>query len=73
MNGRAYFSSSSGQWIKRHKNDFYVKLSKENDLRSRAAYKFIEINEKYKFIRAKDLILGIMGFLINFIYDWNIC
>ncbi|UAT43313.1 RlmE family RNA methyltransferase [Anaplasmataceae bacterium AB001_6] len=39
-------TDSSTKWISRHINDPYVKSSKKEDYRSRAAYKLLEISEK---------------------------
>ena len=35
-------------WVTKHKKDPFVKKSKEDNYRSRAVYKLIEINNKYK-------------------------
>lgn len=37
-------------WINRHVNDPYVKSATTDNLRSRSAYKLIEINDKYKIL-----------------------
>lgn len=39
------------QWIRRHINDPYVKLSQKEGYRSRAVYKLLEINEKDQLLR----------------------
>ncbi len=39
---------SSTRWLQRQLNDPYVQLAKQEGYRSRAAYKLLEINEKYK-------------------------
>ena len=41
-------SNSSHQWLTRQLNDPYVTKAKLDGYRSRAAYKIVEINEKYK-------------------------
>ena len=43
-------------WFKAHNNDFYVRLSKKNDYKSRAAYKLIELEEKFSLIRGSKLM-----------------
>ena len=44
-------------WFKSHTDDFFVRLSKQDNFRSRAAYKLIEIEEKYQIIsRSKNII-----------------
>ena len=37
-------------WINRHVNDPFVKSATTDNLRSRSAYKLIEINDKYKIL-----------------------
>ncbi|WP_263081946.1 23S rRNA (uridine(2552)-2'-O)-methyltransferase RlmE [Endozoicomonas sp. Mp262] len=44
-------SKSSGQWLREHFNDQYVKLSQKDGWRSRASYKLLEIQEKDRVIR----------------------
>lgn len=41
------------------KRDHYRKRAKEEGFRSRAAYKLLQINEKYRLIRARDRIIDI--------------
>ncbi|MCO5065594.1 MAG: RlmE family RNA methyltransferase [Rhizobiaceae bacterium] len=42
---------SSRRWLERHLNDPYVQRSKAEGYRSRAAYKLIEIDDRYKLIK----------------------
>ena len=44
-------SHSSKQWITRQKNDPLVKSAKKQNYRSRAVFKLIEINNKFKFLK----------------------
>jgi 23S rRNA (uridine2552-2'-O)-methyltransferase len=44
-------SKSSGRWLKQHFNDPYVKRAHQEGLRSRSAYKLLEIQEKNKIIK----------------------
>ncbi len=44
-------SKSSRRWLAEHFDDQYVKMSQQQGLRSRAAFKLIELDEKYKLIR----------------------
>ena len=44
-------SKSSGQWLKEHFDDPYVKRSQEDGYRSRASYKLIELHEKDKLFK----------------------
>lgn len=52
-------NKSNKSWIANHQNDFYVKKAKENQFRSRAAYKLIEINDKYHIIKSQQKILDV--------------
>jgi 23S rRNA (uridine2552-2'-O)-methyltransferase len=42
---------SSKLWISRQNNDFYVKEAKAKGYRSRSAFKLIQINKKFKFLK----------------------
>ena len=42
---------SSTQWLQRQLNDPYVAMSKRDGYRSRAAYKLIDIDEKFKILK----------------------
>jgi 23S rRNA (uridine2552-2'-O)-methyltransferase len=42
---------SSRRWLQRHMNDPYVQRSKADGYRSRAAYKLIEIDDKYHLLK----------------------
>ncbi|MFZ0220046.1 MAG: 23S rRNA (uridine(2552)-2'-O)-methyltransferase RlmE [Candidatus Aquirickettsiella sp.] len=44
-------SKSSQRWLKQHFNDPYVKRAQKEGLRSRSAYKLLEIQEKTKLIK----------------------
>ena len=44
-------SKSSSRWLKQHFNDPYVKRAHQEGLRSRSAYKLLEIQEKNKIIK----------------------
>ena len=47
----------SKDWLNRHKRDFYVKKAKKQGYLSRAAYKLIEIEDKFHFIANSKKIL----------------
>jgi len=49
-NARAH-KASSQQWLQRQLNDPYVIKAKREGYRSRAAYKFLEIDDKYHLLR----------------------
>ena len=42
---------SSTRWLQRQLNDPYVAAAKRDGYRSRAAYKLVEIDDKYKFLK----------------------
>ena len=44
-------SRSSGNWLREHESDQYVKRSRKDGYRSRASYKLVELCEKDKLIR----------------------
>ena len=41
----------SKDWLNRHKNDYYVKKAKKQGYLSRAAYKLLEIDDKFNIIK----------------------
>ena len=55
-------SKKSNTWrIKQHR-DLFFKKSKTLGYRSRAAFKLIELNEKFKFLKNETKLLGIGGY-----------
>ena len=50
---------SSKAWISRHVNDSFVKQAVKEDMRSRSAYKLVEIQEKYKLAKPKDFVVDL--------------
>jgi len=53
-------TASSRRWLERQLNDPYVAKAKEKGYRSRAAFKIVELDDKYRFFRkgARVLDLG---------------
>ena len=53
-------TSSSRKWLERQLNDPYVAAAKSKGYRSRAAFKLVELDEKFRFVKkgAKVLDLG---------------
>ena len=47
----------SKEWVQRQKRDFFVKKAKKEGYLSRAAYKLIEIEKKYKIVSNAKRIL----------------
>ena len=50
---------SSTNWLKRQLNDPYVKLAKEKGYRSRAAFKLLEIHDKFKIFKFGDSVIDL--------------
>ncbi|MFL2802620.1 MAG: RlmE family RNA methyltransferase [Paracoccaceae bacterium] len=50
---------SSTNWLRRQLNDPYVKLAKEKGYRSRAAFKLLEINEKFNILKFGDCVIDL--------------
>ena len=51
---------SSTNWLRRQLNDPYVKLAKERGYRSRAAFKLLEINEKFEIFKFGDSVIDLV-------------
>jgi len=49
----------STRWLERQLNDPYVKKAKADGYRSRAAYKIIELDERFKFVRKAKAIVDL--------------
>lgn len=54
-----YHSSSSNRWLERQLNDPYVAEAKNRGYRSRAAFKLIQLDEKYKFLSKNKIIVDL--------------
>ena len=52
-------TASSKKWITRQFSDPYTKLAKQKGYRSRSAFKLIEINDKFKFLKNNLNILDL--------------
>ena len=55
-----YHSSSSNRWLERQLNDPYVAESKRLGYRSRASFKLIQLDEKYKFFVQNNILLTLL-------------
>src|SRR5262245_59348302 len=51
--------TSSQLWLERQLNDPYVAASRQEGYRSRAAYKLIELNDRYGFLRPGSRVVDI--------------
>lgn len=47
------------KWLRERQRDYYHRLAKEEDYRSRAAYKLLQAAEKYRFIKSGDIVLDL--------------
>ncbi|MBL8587332.1 MAG: RlmE family RNA methyltransferase [Methylobacteriaceae bacterium] len=52
-------SASSTQWLQRQLNDPYVALARRDGWRSRAAYKLIEIDDRYRLLKPGQRIVDL--------------
>ncbi len=50
---------SSTRWLERQLNDPYVKLAKEEGLKSRAAYKLLQLDDRFNFLQPGKVILDL--------------
>jgi 23S rRNA (uridine2552-2'-O)-methyltransferase len=51
--------TSSTNWLQRQLNDPYVQAAKREGYRSRAAYKLLEIDDKYKFLTRGSVVIDL--------------
>ncbi|MGD9913248.1 MAG: RlmE family RNA methyltransferase [Rhizobiaceae bacterium] len=59
MTKKRGLKESSRRWLERHLNDPYVQRSKAEGYRSRAAYKLIEIDDRYKLLKRGDRVIDL--------------
>jgi 23S rRNA (uridine2552-2'-O)-methyltransferase len=52
-------TTSSNRWLERQLNDPYVKRAHAEGYRSRAAYKLIELDERFKFLRGVRAVIDL--------------
>ena len=52
-------SPQSARWLERQLNDPYVKRAQAEGFRSRAAYKLIELDEKFHFLKGKKAVVDL--------------
>ncbi|KAL8388348.1 hypothetical protein RB595_009300 [Gaeumannomyces hyphopodioides] len=57
--GQTRPSSSSSRWKARQESDHYAREAKVKDLKSRAAFKLLEIDRKYKLFKRGALVLDL--------------
>ena len=49
----------SKRWLQERNRDYYWKLAKEEGYRSRAAYKLLQANQSYHFIKPSDIVVDL--------------
>ena len=59
LNKKIAAHKSSVAWIQRQAHDPYVARAQKDGYRARAAYKIIEINEKYHFFRDGQVVVDL--------------
>jgi 23S rRNA (uridine2552-2'-O)-methyltransferase len=52
-------TASSTRWLERQLNDPYVKRAKAEDYRSRAAYKLLELDERFAFLKGVKRVVDL--------------
>ena len=52
-------NKKTNNWFTKHKKDPFVKRSQKDNYRSRAVYKLIEINEKYKILAYSEFVIDL--------------
>ena len=52
-------TTASVRWLERQLNDPYVRKAKAEGYRSRAAYKLIELDERFKFLRGAQRVIDL--------------
>jgi 23S rRNA (uridine2552-2'-O)-methyltransferase len=55
----AKLSKSSREWLKRQERDPYVKQAKKDGYKSRAAYKLIEIDDRFKVLKPGKIVVDL--------------
>ncbi|MBT8048124.1 MAG: 23S rRNA (uridine(2552)-2'-O)-methyltransferase RlmE [Xanthomonadales bacterium] len=52
-------SKSSNRWLSEHFDDHYVKMAQQKGLRSRSAFKLLELQEKYQLIKPGMVVVDL--------------
>ncbi len=52
-------TTASVRWLERQLNDPYVRMAKSEGYRSRAAYKLIELDERFGFLRGAERVIDL--------------
>lgn len=54
---RRHASHSSHSWLERQKKDIYKKMARYDNYRARSAFKLIQIDDKYKFLKPGQVVI----------------
>ena len=57
MAGKSKRSKSSNRWLQRQKRDYFVRQAQEKGQVSRAHYKLVQIDQRFRLIRANSKVL----------------
>ena len=52
-------SKSSNRWLSEHFDDYYVKMAQKKGLRSRSAFKLLELQEKYQLVKSGMIVVDL--------------
>ena len=52
-------SKSSNRWLSEHFDDYYVKMAQQKGLRSRSAFKLLELQDKYQLIKPGMIVVDL--------------
>jgi 23S rRNA (uridine2552-2'-O)-methyltransferase len=52
-------TTASVRWLERQLNDPYVRMAKADGYRSRAAYKLLELDERFSFLRGAERVIDL--------------
>jgi len=69
-------TASSTRWLERQLNDPYVKQAKAEGYRSRAAYKLLELDERFGLLKGAQRVvdLGVApGGWSQIVRKWSVC
>lgn len=56
---KCFASHSSASWLERQKKDIYVKKKRYDNYRARSAYKLIQIDDKFGFLRPGKVVIEV--------------
>ena len=73
-NGLRCFTTTSctfkNSWLQRQSKDRYTRQAKVEDLRSRAAFKLMEIDKRYKIFKSGQTVVDLVRVAFNLNNGW---